>query len=29
MDGMVAIEGGLRSAAGEIYNDLPDRIRMR
>jgi phosphatidylglycerophosphate synthase len=26
MDGMVAIEGGLRSAAGEIYNDLPDRI---
>jgi phosphatidylglycerophosphate synthase len=26
MDGMVAVEGGLRSAAGEIYNDLPDRI---
>src|SRR5262245_34124008 len=26
MDGMVAIEGGLRSAAGEIYNDLPDRV---
>src|SRR5262245_56725983 len=26
MDGMVAIEGGLGSAAGEIYNDLPDRI---
>jgi len=26
MDGMAAIEGGLRSPAGEIYNDLPDRI---
>jgi len=26
MDGMVAIEGGLGSASGEIYNDLPDRI---
>jgi phosphatidylglycerophosphate synthase len=26
LDGMVAIEGGLRSAAGEIYNDLPDRV---
>ena len=26
MDGMVAIEGGLGSPAGEIYNDLPDRI---
>jgi phosphatidylglycerophosphate synthase len=26
LDGMVAIEGGRRSAAGEIYNDLPDRI---
>src|SRR5262249_18347373 len=26
MDGMVAAEGGLRSAMGEIYNDLPDRI---
>jgi phosphatidylglycerophosphate synthase len=26
MDGMVAIEGGLGSAAGEIYNDLPDRL---
>ena len=26
LDGMVAIEGGRRSAAGEIYNDLPDRL---
>jgi phosphatidylglycerophosphate synthase len=26
MDGMVAIEGGLGSDSGEIYNDLPDRI---
>ena len=26
MDGMVAVEGGLRSTAGEIYNDLPDRV---
>jgi phosphatidylglycerophosphate synthase len=26
MDGMVAIEGGLRSPAGEIYNELPDRV---
>jgi phosphatidylglycerophosphate synthase len=26
LDGMVAIEGGLRSASGEIYNDLPDRV---
>jgi len=26
LDGMVAIEGGLRSNAGEIYNDLPDRL---
>ncbi|HLK62978.1 MAG TPA: CDP-alcohol phosphatidyltransferase family protein [Bryobacteraceae bacterium] len=26
MDGMVAVEGGLGSASGEIYNDLPDRI---
>ncbi len=25
-DGMVAIEGGLRSKAGEIYNELPDRF---
>ena len=26
MDGMVAIEGGLGSPVGEIYNDLPDRL---
>jgi phosphatidylglycerophosphate synthase len=26
LDGMVAIEGGLRTASGEVYNDLPDRV---
>jgi phosphatidylglycerophosphate synthase len=26
LDGMVAIEGGLHTASGEIYNDLPDRV---
>lgn len=26
IDGMVAIEGGMKSNSGEIYNDLPDRI---
>lgn len=26
LDGMVAIEGGHKTATGEIYNDLPDRI---
>lgn len=26
LDGMVAIEGGLKSKPGEVYNDLPDRI---
>jgi phosphatidylglycerophosphate synthase len=26
LDGMVAIEGGLKSKSGEIFNDLPDRI---
>lgn len=26
LDGMLAVEGGLRSPIGEIYNDLPDRI---
>src|SRR5664279_3929418 len=26
LDGMVAIEGGRRSAVGELYNDLPDRL---
>ncbi len=26
LDGMVAVEGGLRSPTGEIWNDLPDRF---
>ncbi len=26
LDGLVAIEGGLRTKSGEIYNELPDRI---
>jgi phosphatidylglycerophosphate synthase len=26
LDGMVAIEGGRRTAYGEIYNDMPDRF---
>jgi phosphatidylglycerophosphate synthase len=26
LDGMVAIEGGRKTKAGEIFNDLPDRI---
>src|SRR5438552_5511515 len=26
LDGMVAIEGGLRSSVGELYNEAPDRI---
>src|SRR5439155_22139852 len=26
LDGMVAVEGGLKSESGEIYNELPDRI---
>lgn len=26
IDGLMAIEGGMKSAAGEIYNDLPDRV---
>jgi phosphatidylglycerophosphate synthase len=25
-DGMVAVEGGRRSASGEIWNELPDRV---
>ncbi len=25
-DGMVAIEGGMKSASGELFNDFPDRI---
>ncbi|EMH4164340.1 CDP-alcohol phosphatidyltransferase family protein [Pluralibacter gergoviae] len=26
LDGMVAVEGGLRSPAGAVYNELPDRV---
>jgi phosphatidylglycerophosphate synthase len=26
LDGMVAIEGGLRSPVGDLYNEVPDRI---
>jgi len=26
MDGMVAVEGGLKTASGEVFNDFPDRI---
>lgn len=26
LDGMLAVEEGLRSRTGEIYNDLPDRV---
>jgi phosphatidylglycerophosphate synthase len=26
LDGMVAIEGGMKSKTGEIWNDLPDRL---
>jgi len=26
LDGMVAVEGGLRSKSGEIFNELPDRF---
>ena len=26
LDGMVAVEGGLRTKTGEIYNELPDRL---
>lgn len=26
LDGMVAVEGGMQSAVGELYNELPDRI---
>jgi len=25
-DGMVAVEGGLKTKSGDVYNDLPDRI---
>lgn len=26
MDGMVAVEGGRRTASGEVFNDVPDRV---
>lgn len=26
LDGMIAVEGGFRTKAGEIYNELPDRF---
>jgi phosphatidylglycerophosphate synthase len=26
LDGMVAIEGGMKTTSGELYNDVPDRI---
>jgi phosphatidylglycerophosphate synthase len=26
LDGMLAVEGGLKSKTGEIYNELPDRV---
>lgn len=26
LDGMLAVESGLRSKVGEVYNDLPDRV---
>jgi len=26
LDGMVAVEGGLKTPSGEVFNDLPDRI---
>ncbi len=26
LDGLLAVEGGLKSALGDIYNDLPDRV---
>jgi len=26
VDGLMAVEGGMKSPAGEIYNDLPDRV---
>src|SRR5688572_26147985 len=26
LDGLMAVEGGLKSIMGEVYNDLPDRI---
>ena len=26
LDGMVAIEGGMKTKSGELYNDVPDRV---
>jgi phosphatidylglycerophosphate synthase len=26
LDGMLAVEGGLKTATGELYNELPDRV---
>src|SRR5262249_23754100 len=26
LDGMVAVEGGLKTKSGEVFNDVPDRI---
>lgn len=26
LDGMLAVEGGLKTASGELYNELPDRL---
>ncbi len=26
LDGLVAVEGGLRTKTGELYNELPDRV---
>jgi phosphatidylglycerophosphate synthase len=26
LDGMVAVEGGLKTKSGEVFNDLPDRV---
>lgn len=26
LDGMLAVEGGLKTATGELYNELPDRL---
>jgi phosphatidylglycerophosphate synthase len=26
LDGMLAVEGGLKSASGELFNELPDRL---
>lgn len=26
IDGLMAVEGGLKTASGELYNDIPDRV---